>query len=62
MEPKSQLERNSSIEPNRTNASKNKIISSNGTERFTLNNNIKEIESKSGMRLNLDKSTDECYT
>lgn len=39
-----------------------KLISSNGTKRFTLNNTIEEIESKSGIHLDLRQSTDECYT
>lgn len=41
---------------------KSKIISANGTENFTLNNTVQEIESKSGIRLNLSEATDECYT
>lgn len=39
-----------------------KIISSNGTKRFTLNNTIEEMESKSNIHLDLRQSTDECYT
>lgn len=60
IEPKSQLEQNSNTEPNKTNT--NKIILSNGTKRFTLNDTIEEIESKSGVRLDLRQSTDDCYT
>lgn len=62
MELKSQLEQNSNIEPNRSIATENKLISANGTENFTLNNTVQEIESKSGIRLNLSEATDECYT
>ncbi|MDN3454667.1 MULTISPECIES: hypothetical protein [unclassified Psychrobacter] len=38
----------------------NKIITANGTENFTLHTTIEEIESKSGMSLNLKHTINEC--
>ncbi|MBF0658424.1 hypothetical protein IPZ60_06700 [Psychrobacter sp. NG25] len=53
-------EQKSLVSSDRVTLDSNKIISANGTENLTLHTTIEEIESKSGMSLNLKHTINEC--
>lgn len=64
LDPPKTMKSQSHIRPDRNakpiKIDNDKIISANGTENFTLHNTIEEIESKSGMSLNLEHTINEC--